>query len=108
MKKAILAASIAMFAPANADISGYSSEIGKTRQNIIEALSNDNELTQEELQHQAHIQKLIPEIQEPIILGDLTQPGVSITIDDGYGKESIEYVLNLFEKQGVRATFFVI
>jgi peptidoglycan/xylan/chitin deacetylase (PgdA/CDA1 family) len=84
--------------------------IWKSREDITQTLSLDEDSLkkQEQERRQAHIQKLIPEIQEPIILWDLTQPGASITIDDGYGKESIEYILDLFEKQWVKATFFVI
>ena len=84
--------------------------IQKSKEEITQTLSFDEDsLSMEEQQRrQAHIQSLIPEITEPIILWDLRQPKTSITIDDGYGKESIEYVLNLFEKQWVKATFFVI
>ncbi len=57
---------------------------------------------------QQRIQKLIPQIKEPIILWDLTKPNVAITIDDGYWVKSIEYMLDLFEKYDVKATFFVI
>ena len=63
---------------------------------------------QEQLRRQAQIQKLIPQIKEPIILWDLNQPNVAITIDDGYWVKSIEYMLDLFEKYDVKATFFVI
>jgi peptidoglycan/xylan/chitin deacetylase (PgdA/CDA1 family) len=38
----------------------------------------------------------------------MNQPNVAITIDDGYGKKSIEYILNIFEKNNIKATFFVI
>ena len=60
------------------------------------------------LDRQAQIQNLISQIKEPIILGDLTKPNVAITIDDGYWVESINFMLNLFEKYNVKATFFVI
>ena len=58
--------------------------------------------------NQQHIKEMVFQIEEPIILGDLNQPNVAITIDDGYGEKSIEYMLDLFEKNDVRATFFVI
>lgn len=70
---------------------------------------NDKEIdVQTKLLHQQRIENLISQIKEPIILWDLTQPNVAITIDDGYGKESLEYMLDLFEKNNVKATFFVI
>lgn len=69
---------------------------------------NSYGLDQEEQERQSQIQNLISQIKEPIILWDLTQPNVSITIDDGYWVESIEYMLDLFEKYDVKATFFVI
>ena len=61
-----------------------------------------------ELERQSQIQSLISQIKEPIILWDLTKPNVAITIDDGYWVKSIEYMLDLFEKYNVKATFFVI
>lgn len=109
MKKTILAATIAMLAPTNTDVSEPYNGFGETKEEIVQALStDDNELTPEELQRQLNIQTLIYQIREPIILWDLTQPNVAITIDDGYGKENIESMLNLFEEYRVKATFFVI
>lgn len=57
---------------------------------------------------QKRLKDMVSQIQEPIILWDLNQPNVAITIDDWYWVESIEYMLNLFEKNNVKATFFVI
>lgn len=110
MRKTILAVAIAMLAPVDTDVSDSSNRLYDTKQDITEVLSwNDNELEQNEQQRrQQRIQKMIPQIKEPIIMWDLNQPNVAITIDDGYGKESIEYMLNLFEKNDVKATFFVI
>lgn len=84
--------------------------IQKSKEEIRETLSLDEDSLQQQEQErrQAHIQSLIPQIKEPIVLWDLREPNASITIDDGYGKESIEFILNLFEKKNVRATFFVI
>ena len=84
--------------------------IQKSKEEIAQTLSlNEDSLKIQELERRhAHIQKLILKIVEPIVLGDLKQPNTSITIDDGYGKERIEYMLNLFERNGVKATFFVI
>lgn len=62
----------------------------------------------EQERRQQLVQELIPQIKEPIILWDLTKPNVAITIDDGYWVKSIEYMLDLFEKYNVKATFFVI
>ena len=85
-------------------------KIQRSKGEISQTLSLDEYSSRihEQERRQAHIQKLIPQIVEPIVLGDLKQPNTSITIDDGYGKESIEYMLNLFERNGVKATFFVI
>ena len=82
----------------------------KSREEIAQTLSfNHQEFEQQEQERrEKHIQSLIDKIQEPIILGDRTKPEVSITIDDGYGKASIEYMLNLFEKNNVKATLFII
>ena len=84
--------------------------IWKSREEINQTLSLDKDSLkkQEQKRRQAHIQSLVSQIQEPIVLWDLRIPEASITIDDGYGKESIEYILNLFEKKWVNATFFVI
>lgn len=84
--------------------------IQKSKEEITETLSlNEDSLRhQEQERRQAHIQSLISQIQEPIVLWDLRKPEASITIDDGYGKQSIEYMLDLFEKKWVNATFFVI
>ena len=84
--------------------------IKKSKEEIAQTLSFDEKQSEseEQLRRRAHIQNLIPKIKEPIILWDLRQPNTSITIDDGYGKESIEYMLDLFEKNNVKATFFVI
>ena len=84
--------------------------IQKSKSEIAQTLSfgrNQMEISEQKT-HQERIQNLIPQIKEPIILWNLKEPEVSITIDDWYGKESIEYVLNLFEKKWVKATFFVI
>lgn len=69
---------------------------------------NNSGIEPEQQSRQQRIQELIPQIKEPIILGDLTQPNVAITIDDGYWVESIKYMLELFEEYDVKATFFVI
>jgi hypothetical protein len=45
---------------------------------------NNSGIESEQQSRQQRIQELIPQIKEPIILGDLTQPNVAITIDDGY------------------------
>lgn len=108
MKKSLLpllvGASMLVSSPASAE------NIQKSKEEITQTLSLDEDSLkiQEQLRHQAHIQSLIPKIKEPIVLWNLMQPKTSITIDDGYGKESIEYMLNLFEKNNVKATFFVI
>lgn len=108
MKKTLLplliGASMIISTPASAQ------SIQRSKEKITETLSLDEDSLQQQEQErrQAHIQSLIPQIKEPIVLWDLRQPNASITIDDGYGKESIEYILNLFEKKNVRATFFVI
>lgn len=80
------------------------------KQEISGVLSLDwqNSLSDELDSRQQRIKDIIPQIKEPIILWDLTQPNVAITIDDGYGKASIEYMLDLFEKNNIKATFFVI
>ena len=95
-----------MFVPATSS----AQNIQKSKEEIVQTLSFDEswiEISEQECR-QERIQKLIPQIKEPIILWNLKVPEVSITIDDGYSKESIEYVLNLFEKKWVKATFFVI
>jgi len=108
MKKTLLPLLVGanMLIPAN--ISAETTQ--NTKKEIFKTLSiNEDELeAKEQERRQAQIHKLIYQIREPIILGDMREPNASITIDDGYGKESIEYVLNLFEKQWVKATFFVI
>ena len=83
-------------------------EFQQSRQNLLESECNLREIWTQLDSRQQHIKEMIPQIKEPIILGDLNQPNVAITIDDGYGVKSIEYMLDLFEKNGVRATFFVI
>ena len=90
--------------------SASAQSVQKLKEEITQTLflDGDSLYQQEQERRQAYIQKLIPEIKEPIILWNLREPEVSITIDDWYGKESIEYMLNLFEKKTVRATFFVI
>ncbi len=103
------------------DISKFKSD--SIKQDISEILSNDNQESQHSEQnllepkqdlwwvenpHQQRIRDMISQIREPIILWDLKQPNVAITIDDGYGVKSIEYMLDLFEKNDVKATFFVI
>ena len=82
----------------------------QVKEEIIQTLSIDGEdaKKKEQERREQHIQNLISKIQEPIILWDRTNPEVSITIDDGYGRSSIEYMLDLFEKKWVKATFFVI
>ena len=84
--------------------------IQKSQEEISQTLSLDEDESKmrEQERREEHIQRLVQEIQEPIILWDLRQPDACITIDDWYGKASIEYVLNLFEKKWVKATFFVI
>ena len=57
---------------------------------------------------QQRIRDMISQIREPIIVWDLSQQNVAISIDDGYGRKSIEYMLDLFKKNNVKATFFVI
>ena len=106
----------AMLTPIDSDFMKHKSN--ETKQEISEVLSIDAEsepqnvlkpfLQEWQEFHQQHIENLIPQIKEPIILWDLKQPNVAITIDDGYGKESLEYMLDLFEKNDVKATFFVI
>ena len=108
MKKALLpllvGASILVPSAASAQ------NIQKSKEEITHTLSLDEDSLKKREQelHQAHIQKLIPKITEPIILWDIRQPNTSITIDDGYWEESIKYMLDLFEKHNVKATFFVI
>ena len=80
----------------------------KVANEVTNVLKDNPSDENEEYRRQEHIQKLIQQIQEPIILWDLKHPEVAITIDDGYWRESIEYMLNLFEKKWVKATFFVI
>ena len=100
-----LLVSASLITPAHADtLPNKEKTIDKITQVLGDSILEDIE----QERHQAHIQKLIPEIKEPIILWNLREPEISITIDDWYGKESIEYMLNLFEKKGVKATFFVI
>ena len=106
----------AMLTPIDSDFMKHRSN--ETKQEISRVLSIDDEsepqnvlkpfLQEWQESHQQHIENLIPQIKEPIILWDLKQPNVAITIDDGYGKESLEYMLDLFEKNDVKATFFVI
>lgn len=98
----------AMLVPMDADTPKHYSD--KIKQEISETLSLNQQgiQQQEQLRRQAKIQKLIPQIKEPIILWDLSQPNVAITIDDGYWVESIKYMLDFFEKNNVKATFFVI
>ena len=81
----------------------------KTQKDLSKILDlNNSGIEPEKQSRRQHIQELIPKIKEPIILGDLTQPNVAITIDDGYWVESIRYMLKLFEEYDVKATFFVI
>ncbi len=84
--------------------------IQKSKSEIVQTLSFGKDWMEisEQERRQECIQRLVPQIKEPIILWNLRKPEVSITIDDGYGKESIEYMLDLFEKKWVKATFFVI
>ena len=99
MKKTLLplliGASMIISTPASAQ------SIQRSKEKITETLSLDEDSLQQQEQErrQAHIQRLVSQIKEPIVLGDLRQPNASITIDDGYGKESIEYMLDLFEKK---------
>lgn len=97
-----------MLIPMDADNPKH--DFPETKQEISQTLSlNQQDIQQQEQLHrQAQIQKLIPQIKEPIILWDLNHPDVAITIDDGYWVESIKYMLDLFEKNNVKATFFVI
>lgn len=103
------------------DVSKFKSD--KTKQDISEILSFDNQESQLEQDlwridqnlwwleldsRQQRIRDMVSQIKEPIILGDSNQPNVAITIDDGYWVKSIEYMLDLFEKNNVKATFFVI
>ena len=104
----------AMLTPIDSDFPKYKSS--ETKQEISEILSIGDESEQKSFleniwwqeSHQHRIKNLISQIKEPIILWDLSQPNVAITIDDGYWVESIKYMLDLFEKNGVNATFFVI
>ena len=81
----------------------------KSQQELSKALGINNfGINPEQERRQQRIKELIPQIKEPIILWDLTQPNVAITIDDGYWVESINYMLDLFEEKDVKATFFVI
>ena len=84
--------------------------IQKSKSEIVQTLSFGKDWMgiSEQERRQERIQRLVPQIKEPIILWNLRKPEVSITIDDGYWKESIEYMLDLFEKKWVKATFFVI
>ena len=84
--------------------------IQKSKSEIVQTLSFGKDWMEisEQERRQECIQRLVPQIKEPIILWNLRKPEVSITIDDGYWKESIEYMLDLFEKKWVKATFFVI
>ncbi len=109
MKKTLWAILIgAMLTPVDADTPMRNSN--NTQQEISEVLdmSKRNAQQQEQLRRQNQIQKLITQIKEPIILWNLNQPNVAITIDDGYWVESIKYILDLFEKNNVKGTFFVI
>ena len=109
MKKTLWAILVgAMLTPIDADIPKHYTD--ETKQEISEMLSLDQDEInlKEQERRQQRIQELIPQIKEPIILWDLNQPNVAITIDDGYWEESIKYVLDLFEKYDVKATFFVI
>ena len=111
----------AMLTPLDSDTPKY--EPNEVKQEISKVLSldeledkqesisyKDQEYIRQEAQspNQQRINKLISQIKEPIIIWDMNQPNVAITIDDGYGKESIEYILNIFEKNNIKATFFVI
>lgn len=101
-------------------LSGDGQELGETEENLgwteqdlwggkQDLWESDQDLLGIELDpRQQRIKKMVSQIKEPIIVGDLSQPNVAITIDDGYGVKSIEYMLDLFEKNGVKATFFVI
>ena len=108
MKKTLLpllvGASMMIPTPASAE------KIQKSKREITQTLSIDEDHSRiEDMKlRQEHIQRLVSQIKEPIILWDPAQPNASITIDDGYGKESIEYMLDLFERKWVNATFFVI
>jgi len=84
--------------------------VQRSKEKIAQTLSLDENLIEKSEQEfrRECVQRLIPQIKEPIILWDLTQPNVAITIDDGYWVESIKYMLDLFEKYKVKATFFVI
>lgn len=95
-----------MLVPATAS----SQSIDKSKEEITKTLfwGEEESKAKEQERRELQIQKLIPEIQEPIILWDLKEPNACITIDDWYWKASIEYVLDLFEKKWVKATFFVI
>ena len=95
-----------MLVPATAS----SQSIDKSKEEITKTLfwGEEESKSKEQERRELQIQKLIPEIQEPIILWDLKEPNACITIDDWYWKASIEYVLDLFEKKWVKATFFVI
>lgn len=94
---------------ASVDLDIPTSRFSETKKEISEVLYlGQQDAQQEQDWHQSNIQRLVSQIKEPIILWDLNQPDVAITIDDGYGKESIEYMLDLFEKNGIKATFFVI
>lgn len=91
------------------DLDVLESEPWDFKQEISRTLNlDDYAVDSEQERRQQLIQELIPQIREPIILGDLTKPYVAITIDDGYWVKSIEYMLDLFEKYNVKATFFVI
>lgn len=81
----------------NQELRGLEQDLWKLGQDLIERDP-----------HQQRIKKMVSQIKEPIIIWDLNQPNVAITIDDGYGVKSIEYMLDLFEKNDVKATFFVI
>ena len=100
----------AMLTPLDSDTPKY--EPDEVKQEISKVLSLDElEDKQESISYknqehirqeaqspnQQRINKLISQIKEPIIIWDINQPNVAITIDDGYGKESIEYILNIFE-----------
>lgn len=118
------------------DVSKFKSD--ETKQDISEILSFDNQEPQQSEQNpwiaeqdlwginqnlwvidqdlwwleldsrQQCIRDMVSQIREPIIVWDLSQPNVAISIDDGYWRKSIEYMLDLFEKNNVKATFFVI
>ena len=91
----------AMLTPLDSDTPKY--EPDEVKQEISKVLSldeledkqesisyNDQEYIRQEAQSpkQQRINKLISQIKEPIIIWDMNQPNVAITIDDGYGKES--------------------